>query len=342
VLCGTDLIDEADREFAFGGKHCCGRVFALRPKRALRLHYMRRLLCLLTLPLLGANLAAALVAFPLLRELLPTMPEEFTKADLAVKLTEKGFVLNSRELSNAITFQVTQGNIVRGAARGQPYRVVPEMRRELSLPQAPRFYSWEHWRRFMVLAVGTASRVTALLELKWEQIDLRIGRIRLNPEGRRQTKKRRVTVPSLQRLPQNSRAGSATLHMCSATTASPCAVADSMICWSRKPASPKARMSSVTRCARGLRTWGYPIQKPTFSWAIRAKAAPVASARSIVGRSTSRALPKASSCYTRRWRNLSSGPSRGAKWSINRARKTRFATRCVATAWQVIPLAYVT
>jgi integrase len=40
-----------------------------------------------------------------------------------------------------------------------------------------------------------ASREAALRELKYDQIDLRLGRIRLNPEGRRQTKKRRPTVP---------------------------------------------------------------------------------------------------------------------------------------------------
>ena len=58
-----------------------------------------------------------------------------------------------------------------------------------------RRYSREHWWRFLVLAVGTASREAALRELTWAQVDLRLGRIHLNPEGRRQTKKRRATVP---------------------------------------------------------------------------------------------------------------------------------------------------
>jgi len=49
-------------------------------------------------------------------------------------------------------------------------------------------------RRFLVLAVGSASREAALRELTWKQIDLRRGIIRLNPEGRRQTKKRRATI----------------------------------------------------------------------------------------------------------------------------------------------------
>lgn len=53
-----------------------------------------------------------------------------------------------------------------------------------------------------MLAVGTASREAALRELRWDQVVLKderdgetCGFIRLNPEGRRQTKKRRATVP---------------------------------------------------------------------------------------------------------------------------------------------------
>lgn len=49
--------------------------------------------------------------------------------------------------------------------------------------------------RFIVLALFTASRKTAILELKRDQIDLENGLIRLNPAGRRQTKKRRPPVP---------------------------------------------------------------------------------------------------------------------------------------------------
>lgn len=56
-------------------------------------------------------------------------------------------------------------------------------------------YSREHWRRYLILAIGTCGRVTALLELTWSQVDPRLGRIRLNPSGRRQNNKRRATVP---------------------------------------------------------------------------------------------------------------------------------------------------
>jgi len=44
-------------------------------------------------------------------------------------------------------------------------------------------YTREHWWRFLVLAVGTAARPGAIRELTWQQVDLRLGRIRLNPEG---------------------------------------------------------------------------------------------------------------------------------------------------------------
>lgn len=56
-------------------------------------------------------------------------------------------------------------------------------------------YSREHWRRFLILAISTCGRVSALLELTWDQIDTRVGRLYLNPEGRRQNNKRRATVP---------------------------------------------------------------------------------------------------------------------------------------------------
>jgi len=53
----------------------------------------------------------------------------------------------------------------------------------------PRVY------KFIALALGTASRKTALLELRRDQVDLERRMIYLNPPGRRQTKKRRPPVP---------------------------------------------------------------------------------------------------------------------------------------------------
>jgi len=49
--------------------------------------------------------------------------------------------------------------------------------------------------RFIFLALHTASRRTALQELKWSQVDMEHRRIDLNPPGRKRTKKRRPIVP---------------------------------------------------------------------------------------------------------------------------------------------------
>jgi integrase len=52
-----------------------------------------------------------------------------------------------------------------------------------------------HIRLFCLLAIHTASRRGAILELKWEQVDMEQRRIHFNPEGRVQTSKRRVAAP---------------------------------------------------------------------------------------------------------------------------------------------------
>lgn len=49
--------------------------------------------------------------------------------------------------------------------------------------------------RFAMIALETAQRKTAILELKWDQVDLENNKIHFNPEGRTQTNKKRPTVP---------------------------------------------------------------------------------------------------------------------------------------------------
>lgn len=66
----------------------------------------------------------------------------------------------------------------------------------------------EHWWRFLVLAVGTASREAALRELTWEQIDFRLGRIRLN-RGAARPRSADRQFRSLRPLLGNSRHGDA-------------------------------------------------------------------------------------------------------------------------------------
>jgi integrase len=51
-----------------------------------------------------------------------------------------------------------------------------------------------HLQLFILLMLGTAARPGALFDLTWGQIDWQAGLIRLNPEGRKQTAKRRPVV----------------------------------------------------------------------------------------------------------------------------------------------------
>lgn len=55
--------------------------------------------------------------------------------------------------------------------------------------------STPHVRLFIVLAVTTGARMSALLQLTWEQVDFRHRTINFNPPGREQTTKRRPEVP---------------------------------------------------------------------------------------------------------------------------------------------------
>jgi integrase len=52
-----------------------------------------------------------------------------------------------------------------------------------------------HVRLFIILAITTGARMSALLELRWQQVDLKHRTINFNQVGREQTNKRRPEVP---------------------------------------------------------------------------------------------------------------------------------------------------
>lgn len=52
-----------------------------------------------------------------------------------------------------------------------------------------------HVRLFVVLAVTTGARMSALLDLTWDRVDMDRGVIDLNPAGRHTSNKRRAVVP---------------------------------------------------------------------------------------------------------------------------------------------------
>ena len=70
--------------------------------------------------------------------------------------------------------------------------------RILSVEEAARLLATadlDHLKMYLMLAFGTAARPAAILELTTFQVDCDARLIRLNPHERRQTKKRRPTVP---------------------------------------------------------------------------------------------------------------------------------------------------
>lgn len=94
--------------------------------------------------------------------------------------------------------------------------------------------------RFIAIALATASRKTAILELKWSQVDLERGIIQFNPTGRSQTKKRRPPVPiSFDLLPL--------LHVAKHEATTPYVLdAPHPIRWELELATRKAKLKDVT------------------------------------------------------------------------------------------------
>lgn len=73
--------------------------------------------------------------------------------------------------------------------RRERHLTPPQFRRFLSEVRAP------HARLYMLLGIFTLARPSALLDLRWSQVDFDRGLITLNPPGRAQTAKRRPVVP---------------------------------------------------------------------------------------------------------------------------------------------------
>lgn len=70
--------------------------------------------------------------------------------------------------------------------------------RHLTRPEFRKFLSEvkaAHAKLYMVLAIATCARPTAILELTWHQIDFESGMINLNAPTRTQTRKKRPIVP---------------------------------------------------------------------------------------------------------------------------------------------------
>lgn len=74
----------------------------------------------------------------------------------------------------------------------------PEKERWLTKAEANRLLdaaTTPHIRRYILIALHTGQRKTAILDLQWPQVDLQRRKIDFNPPGRIKTKKARAVVP---------------------------------------------------------------------------------------------------------------------------------------------------
>lgn len=91
----------------------------------------------------------------------------------------------------------------RGAISSAPFiQMLPStetqpMGRPLSQDEAIRLFSGatqEHVRTFILIGLATGARPEAITDLTWDRVDFSTGIVKLNPDGRVQTKKHRPVV----------------------------------------------------------------------------------------------------------------------------------------------------
>lgn len=80
------------------------------------------------------------------------------------------------------------------APRREKHISFDEVRALIEAARAP------HVRLYLEIAIATAARPAAILDLTWPQIDFAARLIRFNPDGRVQTAKRRPVIPMTNRL----------------------------------------------------------------------------------------------------------------------------------------------
>ena len=104
-----------------------------------------------------------------------------------------------------------------------------------------------HVRLFIVLAVTTGARMSAILDLRWDQVDFKHGTINFNRPGSEQTNKRRPEVP------MNARA------LAALEEAARGALTDHVIEWDSKP------VKSIKKAIRmAARRSGVPCSPHVF------------------------------------------------------------------------------
>lgn len=93
------------------------------------------------------------------------------------------------------------------ALKAKVIETAPAIWRPANPPRKDRHLTRDQWRKFfaevkapharlyMIIALSTCARPSAVLELTWDRVDFARGVLNLNPVGRLQTAKRRPVVP---------------------------------------------------------------------------------------------------------------------------------------------------
>ncbi|CAB4145948.1 XerC Integrase [uncultured Caudovirales phage] len=100
-------------------------------------------------------------------------------------------------LRSSLKWADKKGLILKAPTITRPERPAPRDKR-LTREQAQKFLAaceMPHVRLFVILAMTTGARMGALLDLKWNRIDLERGIIRLHDPDRPKTNKTRAVVP---------------------------------------------------------------------------------------------------------------------------------------------------
>lgn len=101
-------------------------------------------------------------------------------------------------LSTALRWAALKAKVIDAAPTIWRPAAPARIDRHLSREQWRQFYAEvkaPHAKLYMVIALSTCARPSAVLELTWDRVDFDRGTINLNPVGRLQTAKRRPVVP---------------------------------------------------------------------------------------------------------------------------------------------------
>lgn len=132
------------------------------------------------------------------RDIKPVVKQEAFQAHLASKGLAPNSVNRVLEIGRAAINRAYK----RGMIDAAPFihTLEPQLDNPKGRPLAPEeikalyLASADHIRLFIILMLGTAARNEAVTSLTWPQIEFEGGLVYLNPEGRKQTSKRRPTV----------------------------------------------------------------------------------------------------------------------------------------------------